>query len=117
MDSLGALEPAVLFAVTQVASRSPRDLVAARRAQIDKYRQIARDLSEQELALKESMPEDIRHVMQNKSILLMKRMMLDAGVTDDLLPFHLSTGFPLTGELPVSGQFAPMWRPAAVDRK
>ena len=47
----------------------------------------------------------------------MKQMMSDAGVVDELLPFHLASGFPLTGELPCSGQFAPSWRPAVVDRE
>ena len=55
-----------------------------------------------------------KEVLRDKSLLLFKRLLLDAGHDDVDLPSHMVSGFDLTGMLPESKVFGRKVRPAVI---
>lgn len=74
----------------------------------------ARELSDDERTLRESLDPSAQPVLAPKRLLLFKEMLCDAGADDALLFDDICNGFRLVGDLQPSGQFSQQWKPAAL---
>eukprot|EP00971_Amphidinium_carterae_P024158 477039-Amphidinium_carterae.2 len=75
---------------------------------LHKYERIAEELQEQEEEIKSAMPEWRRKLLSGKKILLLKRMMEDAGCRDEDLWKDLLSGFELVGSIGRSHEWPEM---------
>eukprot|EP00971_Amphidinium_carterae_P080284 1588524-Amphidinium_carterae.2 len=81
---------------------------------LHKYEKIAEELQEQEGELKRGMPEWRCTLLTEKKILLLKRMMEDAGCRDEDLWKDLSSGFELVGSIGKSHEWPEMHKKAVL---
>ena len=66
---------------------------------------LANEFADQERALKDSLSERRRLVLQDKKLMLFRKLMGDASRQDAELTEHIARGFDLTGVLPGSNVF------------
>lgn len=100
--------------VSHVFDKSGGTLAAERTEEIKRWIQLAAELSPAEKELKSQMSCRRREILQGKRLLLMERLLRDAGHSDFDLIKDLTEGFDLTGMLPESKVFSKNVRPAAI---
>ena len=91
--------------VTRVFNKSEGELARERTEEIKRWIHTAAELPQAEVDLKSQMSSRRREVLQGKKILLMKRLLQDAGHSDTDLMKNLIDRFDLTGILPESNVF------------
>eukprot|EP00972_Heterocapsa_arctica_P015968 2354618-Heterocapsa_arctica.AAC.1 len=64
--------------------------------------------------IKEQMTPMVRDVIADKKILLLQEMLRDAGHPDEHLAADIAAGFPLVGDLGISGAFELRDKPATL---
>ena len=74
----------------------------------------ADELSAQEAALKATLTQRRRSVLEKKRLLIFKDSLLQAGSPDVELPGDMASGFDLSGRLPESRHFETKFRPACI---
>ena len=104
-------------AVVALLKLGPRALKAKRLDTLSLYRSAQKRLQQREDQLHQSMPAEVRRVMEGKNVLLFKQMIQDAGLADERVAHYLSTGFPMSGEFPETGLFPKQVREAAIQKE
>ena len=108
-----ALLPSVLGDAVKVnASLACEELASSRAAFFKKWTAKAVELASQEAELKASMPEHRRRVVESKRLLLWECMLQEYGYPDLEVVSLMKQGVSLTGQVPVSGVFEPVFAPA-----
>ena len=107
-------DPMFLHSVSNILKLGRTGLLNHRTKTLEHYRSRAQELQQREDDLKKQMHPCVRKVMGPKRILLMKEMMLDAGLDPGPLVNHLVGGFGITGMLPETGLFRPDFAPPAI---
>lgn len=116
-----ALKPPVIDddiakAIALMLSRPKSELAKFREQQLKKYEAELSGLIAQEKELHEKAHPDVQNVIKGKNLLLLRKMMHDAGIKDDRLIFHMAAGFPVSGLYPDTGLFPSQERSASIDR-
>ena len=97
-----------------VVTRGPSATKKFREKRLAQWSSWAQDLSQKEEALKGSMNPGVRRVLRRKRVLLLKKILKQVGFPNpDLLALYLVKGFPITGEVPVTGAFPARRTPAS----
>ena len=88
--------PAVANTLRGLASRSPEEIIEARKLTLQKYTLLAAELAHEEKVLHSKLNPDVERVVKNKRVLLFKRMLQDISYRK-LCATDLVIGKPLCG--------------------
>ena len=113
-DAPSAGDVSNMHALAAILSVGKAAVCECREKQIQFYNKRLKDLQSEELQIKASMHPEVKSVMDTKRIALLREMLRDAEVNDDLLIRHMTAGFRLTGFLEPPGQFSRVSRPAKI---
>eukprot|EP00972_Heterocapsa_arctica_P092578 13652575-Heterocapsa_arctica.AAC.1 len=90
----------------------PERIAKDRERALEHYRDRAQKLQTKEDDLKERMDPESRNILNGKRILLLQEMLHDAGYVYERVAGDIAAGFPLVGDLGLSGAFEARERPA-----
>ena len=111
--AFGSLLPEVLQeAVEKNRVMSSKDLADLRAKWFKKWVPRAKALASCEAEFKQSLAPHLQHILKPKRLLLLKEIVAAEGYPDPGVFDELSFGTELTGEVPVTGVFDPVFKPA-----
>ena len=111
--SFSSMLPEVLQdAVAKNLSMSSLELAELRAKWFKKWTSRARHLAPQEAEFKRSLAPHLQHILRPKRLLLLKEIMEDEGYPDPGVFDELAFGTELTGCVPQTGVFDPVFKPA-----
>ena len=90
----------VKAACEYVAEGDPADIINFRCSKLGQWLRWSKDLQKDENALKESMPQERRQILQSKRLCLMRKIILEEGYDDKELAADMESGFSLVGDVP-----------------
>ena len=114
-DSCCSLSDHMLRAIAFMLKEGPLAVMKYRLTMVQKWRQYANDLAEQEAALHRSLPAGVAKVLAGKNLLLLEKIATDLGWDDTRIHQDIREGFLLTGNPMPSGISEPVFRPAAFE--
>ena len=90
------------------------ELAKERTAEVRRWTFLAEEFKDAEKDMKTSLGQRRCDTLKGKRLLLFDRLLKDSMHGDECLPQDLRSGFDLTGNLPASNVFRPLFRPASV---
>ena len=105
MDRLRFVRPWKAKAMVEMLTNSPARLVELRKNALQKMIEQVEKLEKDERVLHDSVAPHVQKILHDKKLVLLSRLMTEAGVDDLILVDEVINGFDLTGCLKVSGQF------------
>ena len=95
----------------------PSDLVALRAGWFKKWIGRIEELESQEIALKESMPDHLKRILQPKRLLVFREMLSDLNYPDMEVFDEIVNGTVLSGEVSDCGLFEKVFRPCEMTKE
>ena len=116
-STFSGLPSEVRLACECVASASPVDVINNRCSKLGEWLRLSKSFQVEEEALKTSMPECRRKILESKKLRLMRYIIESEGYDDSALADDVSCGFALVGEVPQSHVLPKKLLPATLSRQ
>ena len=116
-STFSGLPSEVRLACEFVASMSPVDVVNNRCSKLGEWLKLSKSFQVEEEALKSSMPESRRKILESKKLRLMRHIIESEGYDDRALADDMSCGFALDGEVPQFHVLPKKLLPATMSRQ
>ena len=100
--------------VAHLSSKTVYQVAQERTEEVKRWVALSKELSTVERDLKSSISPRIAEVLKDKKLVLLERLLKEAGHEDTGLVEDIKKGFDLTGALPRSGVFNQKFRPASM---
>ena len=114
-DELRHIPDLMIHAIFNLLHNSKIATCKMRLETLQKWRQWANELQSAEDSLRSQMPEHVRHIMQNKRLVLLEKLaQVELGWPDKELHKELCSGFRITGEARATGVFRQQPKPATM---
>ena len=116
-STFSGLPNEVRWACECIASMSPVDVINNRCSKLGEWLRLSKSFQLEEEALKASMPDCRRRILESKKLRLMRHIIESEGYDDRALADDLASGFSLVGEVPQSHVLPKKLLPATLSRQ
>ena len=103
--------------LSDLMCKSKDEVKQFRTMQLERIKALAKELQPQEDELHSKLPAATRKILEGKRILLLQRLMREAGIPDRGFISRMVAGFELLGDLPETGLFPKQFRPPRISKQ